>query len=1246
MTDVTTQPRFTHETKSMRGGRLVKWKGKVASVSPTLEQLVQCASPVALASALLVMPVLLPNALTGGAGQARAACVVGGTTLTCSGVINAPTTANFGGAGGIDTVVVDQTADIDSGGAGPNTGDNAIALSSVGDGNLNVTLETGAQISTTNGLNSNNNGVRISQNAGHTGDITLINEGATIDTLSGDLNRGILVESTGGFGNMAVQMDGGLITTGTVATPLNNAHGVFTNKIGGTGDSLISMSDGTITVASDVFSHGLYTYYRDGAVGGNRIEMSGGTINTHNVSGRVFGSVGIETDNRLMTGDSTVDMTGGNISTLGLNSHGIFNAHRGVGDSIVNMSGGSILTNGSQSHGVNAGGDNGNFAGATQWGGDTVISLSGNAAVETLGANSQGLRGRSIYKSLESDVRITQSGGTVITRGDGSAGIWTQRWDFGAPGFQSDGGISINQTGGSIETFGAASHGVFTDMDKENGITDIDIAGQIVTRGDGSSGIWSMNRQVATNFNAKNTADMQIDLAATGAIETLGVGSHGIYVQPHDGTVASAVESNVFVNSSGSITTAAQGSHGIYVDILGTSDTDIRQNAGTIQTAGREAHGIFTKSAGDVIKITQGAGATLSATGLDAMGVRAEAVNDVAIDVDIAGTVIGGSGVGAGLFTQKTVGPLQTATIDIASTGSVSALSDRAILDGDNQAAVTNNGTITGFVSMGAGDDVFTNNSFNAFNLRNFSDTIGADSIRDTEGAVINDFGADNDTFNNASGGAVRLTTVSAGAGDMFGDRIEQAQFTNLETFNNAGLISLWETDGGAAQAGDRITVTNGGTGVFNNQGGILQLDTVLNDDASLTDQLSVDNSVLDTGATSIDIRNAGGVGALTLGDGILVVDVAGTSDAGAFVLAEREFAGAFEYRLYQNGLTDPTNGDWYLRSSLSVAATAYESAPAILLGGFASLPTFQQRVSQRGWDGYVNADKGSLAPAQGGWVRFTGERTNVTPMQSSAQTSYQSTSWGLQVGVDMTPIELSTGTLVLGINGQYGTTNGNITDAMGTGSIDSTGYGLGATATFYGNNGTYVDLQGQVTWIESDYSTATNGDLATGVDGRAYALSFGVGHRFAMNDNSALIPQAQLSWGSVESDTFTDSMGNAVDLGSNESLIMRVGLAYEYEYSEGGAFDGQAPSGQQQLQKKVYVIGNLLHDFSDQSNVTVATTNLSARNNATWAEVGLGGSITWNETTTLYTEGSYSQEIGRQGNDAFALTAGLRVQF
>ena len=45
-----------------------------------------------------------------------------------------------------------------------------------------------------------------------------------------------------------------------------------------------------------------------------------------------------------------------------------------------------------------------------------------------------------------------------------------------------------------------------------------------------------------------------------------------------------------------------------------------------------------------------------------------------------------------------------------------------------------------------------------------------------------------------------------------------------------------------------------------------------------------------------------------------------------------------------------------------------------------------------------------------------------------------------------------------------------------GDGSIDTTGYGLGGTLTWYGNDGFYVDAQAKVTWFDSDLPSDTLG--------------------------------------------------------------------------------------------------------------------------------------------------------------------------
>ena len=98
---------------------------------------------------------------------------------------------------------------------------------------------------------------------------------------------------------------------------------------------------------------------------------------------------------------------------------------------------------------------------------------------------------------------------------------------------------------------------------------------------------------------------------------------------------------------------------------------------------------------------------------------------------------------------------------------------------------------------------------------------------------------------------------------------------------------------------------------------------TRLGDDSSPTDALAVGGNT--SGVTTVEIENVGGRGARTV-EGIKIVDVAGASAGqfqldGDYVLDGQPVvvAGAFGYGLQKNGISTPTDGDWYLRSQLRI---------------------------------------------------------------------------------------------------------------------------------------------------------------------------------------------------------------------------------------------------------------------------------------------------------------------------------------
>ncbi len=84
-----------------------------------------------------------------------------------------------------------------------------------------------------------------------------------------------------------------------------------------------------------------------------------------------------------------------------------------------------------------------------------------------------------------------------------------------------------------------------------------------------------------------------------------------------------------------------------------------------------------------------------------------------------------------------------------------------------------------------------------------------------------------------------------------------------------------------------------------------------LGGDDSAFDRLHVRGDT--SGDARIAVKNIGGVGAQTT-DGIQLIEVDGASLA-TYALAGRAVGGSHEYFLFQGGLADPSDGNWYLRS-------------------------------------------------------------------------------------------------------------------------------------------------------------------------------------------------------------------------------------------------------------------------------------------------------------------------------------------
>lgn len=584
----------------------------------------------------------------------------------------------------------------------------------------------------------------------------------------------------------------------------------------------------------------------------------------------------------------------------------------------------------------------------------------------------------------------------------------------------------------------------------------------------------------------------------------------------------------------------------------------------------------------------------------------------------LAAVAVTGSGSHWTTSGQLTVGGTGSGTLNIWSGGTVTALSGVRL--GFNAAGTgsvnVNGGSVleTTGLTKGAGGALFTfdNATLRALaNTATFTGTLAVNELTiaaggltvDTNGFAISAVGF---------GGAGDLSVMNSGA--------------------NPGTLTL---TGAGTYAGDTrigINSTLVLTGDHIGTGRLLEIQTALGDDNSVTGRLVVNGNT--SGTTDVKVTNIGGVGGVTT-TGIRIIEVGGTS-AGTFNLSgdivhngeQAVIGGAYLYGLYQ----DVDDGDWHLRNIIDDGPVFQPAAPVIeayvgaALQAFNTTESLLQRIGNR-----------TMSDGNGLWGRIEAGRVSIAP-DSSTGAGYDVTTWQLQAGFDGVLSQSDAGTLVAGVNAQFGIISADISSASGRGSVASNGYGLGATLTWYGDEGFYLDGQGKLTWFDSTLDSETLGTtIVSGNAGFGYALSLEAGQEVALGDNWSVTPQAQLAYSAVDFNEFV-SYGSTVALQSGDSLLGRLGLLVDHE-SEWQDAAGETGS------TRLYGIANLTYEFLQGTSTSVGGDTLSSKVDPLWGSIGLGGSVNWaGDALSLYGEVNLGSSLNHLGDSySLGVTAGIR---
>ncbi len=627
-----------------------------------------------------------------------------------------------------------------------------------------------------------------------------------------------------------------------------------------------------------------------------------------------------------------------------------------------------------------------------------------------------------------------------------------------------------------------------------------------------------------------------------------------------------------------------------------------------------------------------------------------------------AGTLIlaGDNSFSGGLSVEA--GTAKAGIIDHAFGSGILSISSGAGADLANFNTTTGGLSGGGTLSLGSG----------TLTLQQTVDTAFSGAIEGSGGVVKNGGGNLTLSGTNSYLGATAVNggTLSQGATGAFSAassyRIGASGTLQLGGFNTA--MAALDNQGDirfGGSGGARLAINGNYSG-----GGTITLNTVLAGDDSITDQLSVQGDT--AGATKLTVINQGGSGAQTI-NGIKLVDIGGTS-AGTFTLAngyqtkdgqQAVVGGAFAYTLQKGGVETPEDGDWYLIShmadpdcsdSTACAPAPRYSAGAPLYEGYVQnmlmlnkLPSLQQRVGNRYFpdtgeqnlQGRGSAQGTSIAAA-GVWARVEGAHNRLEPATSTSRMKQDINTLQLQTGIDGQFLETENGRLIAGITGQYGHARGDVSSLHGDGAITTDAWSLGATATWYGNDGFYLDGQGQVSWFDNDLDSWTaNQRLANGRKATGYAVSLEAGKRVALEGNWSLTPQAQLSWSSISASAFDDAFNARVRVEDGASLLGRLGLAAQY------ATAWRNDSGRAST-ASVYGIANLYQEFLGGSTVSLSGVDFDTDNDRSWGGIGIGTSYAWADNKyALYGEGSINTGLTHFG-DSYVLkgNAGFRVNW
>ena len=482
---------------------------------------------------------------------------------------------------------------------------------------------------------------------------------------------------------------------------------------------------------------------------------------------------------------------------------------------------------------------------------------------------------------------------------------------------------------------------------------------------------------------------------------------------------------------------------------------------------------------------------------------------------------------------------------------------------------------------------------------------------------------------------------------------------SSLTSLSNAGTVAFVAPSGDPTLASGYKTLT---ALSYVGAGGVVSINTYLGADNSPTDKLLI-NGGSATGHTSLVVNSTGGFGALTVGNGIEVVEAVNgaTTAPGAFTLGNRVAAGAYQYQLYDGGNAarggNPADQNWYLRSGYRAEVPLDMAIPALASRfGLDMLGTYHDRVGEEGaLDSAAPPPAGSNAAAGvipdelgklAGWGRVFGETGSVKPGATGFDSfvndgpSYSFGLSGFQTGVDLYRRVNADGSQdAAGLYVGAGAATGSVSQVTGgaAGDLLMDGYAVGGYWTHRGPSGWYVDAVAQGVRYDNVAANSVYGE-ALKSNGWGFAASLEGGYPIALGYGLTIEPQAQAIYERITMHGGQDNFG-LIDFGDVDPLYGRIGgrLTHPWALDNGAAIETWARA-------------DLWHAFGGEANTTFSTLSgadpaaLGASLGGTWAEFGLGASSRIVRNVAVFASADYNLAVDGGRGHSYDGRIGIKV--